>query len=82
MQEITGPLICSECRVEFLPHEGGVCSRCDRLFCGEDLFIGKDDPSSRLCRACKPADTEMRSMLGKLQAASLRSRRRTKKTLS
>ncbi len=81
MQEITDSLVCTECGVEFLPHEGGVCNQCNRLFCGEDLFVRQDDPASRLCRACRPANAKMVPLLGKHEAASLRIRRRTKKSL-
>ena len=82
MQEITGSLLCTECGVEFLPHEGGLCNRCNRLFCGEDLFVQQEDPSSRVCRACRPGNAKTRPLLGKREAASLRVRRRTKKSLS
>jgi len=81
MQEITDSLICTECRVEFLPHEGGLCNRCNRPFCGEDLFIEGDDTSSRFCRACRSPHAKTRPMLSKHKAASLRVRRRMKKGL-
>ena len=81
MQEITRSLVCTKCGVEFLPHEGGLCDRCDRPFCGEDLFVEEDGPSSRVCRGCQIPNKKARPLLAKHEAASLRVRRKMKKGL-
>lgn len=80
MAEITDSLVCTECGVEFLPAEGGICHRCTRLFCGEDLFV-EEDETSRVCRACRPPDSKTRPVLAEYQAASLRARRRARRRL-
>lgn len=81
MEGITGPLVCSECGVEFLQHEGGQCTQCQRLFCGVDLFVREDEPTSPVCRACRPSDAKTRPLLPAYKAASLSMRRRMKKGL-
>ena len=48
------PMRCADCRLEFLPHEGGRCLQCGRLCCL--LHLRRDRTSGDLyCAACAEA---------------------------
>jgi hypothetical protein len=79
MPQTSLPFVCSDCLVEFLVHEGGSCSRCKRMFCGEHLFTDPADHSKRFCQSDSPLDSNLRPILSGPLASSLRLRRRIKK---